>query len=292
MAYSTVQDRLARMHAGNLKRRFDRKRRGRARMIPRQVRRDIKRWLGRDPSRYGYEAGSWQMVMIQDMLYKKFRICCKTGTLRRTLKRIRFSYRKPRPIPYNSATPEEQEQFKVETNRLVSEAAKEGFTVLSCDEMHARLRFDAGYGWRPTNGHDTIKTNYSKKSVSVFGVRGSDSLHIRTVDTCNSKTFKGFLRVMLRIYPKILLILDNAPYHKSGTVTKFVKANEGRLRPVFLPPYTPQLNPIEQQWNVLRMMPVGRYFALVEDLRAAIAAIARRHQLRPVEMMDYPVVAQ
>ena len=109
MAYPTVRDWLVRMHAGNLKRRFGRRRRGRAKMISRQVRRSIKRWLGRDPSRYGYEAGSWQMVMIQDMLYKKFRIRCKTGTLRRALKRIRFSYRKPRPVPYNSATPEEQE---------------------------------------------------------------------------------------------------------------------------------------------------------------------------------------
>ena len=225
-------------------------------------------------------------------MYKKFRIRCKTGTLRRTLKRIRFSYRRPRPVPYNSATPEEQEQFKVETNRLVSEASEDEFTVLACDEMHASLWSDAGYGWRPTNGHDTIKTSYSKKSVSVFGVLGSGSLHIRTVDACNSKAFKGFLQEILRIYPKILLILDNASYHKSDTVTGFVKANEDRIRLVFLPAYTPQLNPIEQQWNVLRMMLVGRYFASVEDLRAVIAAITRRHQLRPVEVMDYRVAAQ
>ena len=39
-------------------------------------------------------------------------------------------------------------------------------------------------------------------------------------------------------------------------------------------------------------MLAGRYFASVVDLRAAIAAIARRHQLRPVEMMDYLVAAQ
>ena len=48
--------------------------------------------------------------------------------------------------------------------------------------------------------------------MSVFGVLGSDSLHIRTVDACNSKTFKGFLQDILRIYPKILLILDNASF--------------------------------------------------------------------------------
>ena len=265
VAYSTVRDWLVRMHAGNLKRRFDRKRRDRVRMILRQVHRNIKWWLGRDPTRYWYEAGSWQMVMIQDMLYKKFRIRCKTGTLRRALRRIRFSYRKPRPVPYNSATPEEQERFKVETNRLVNEAAKEGFAVLTCDEMHARLWSDAGYGWRPTNGHYTLKTSYSKKSVSVFGVLGFDSLHVRTVDACNSETFKVFLREMMRTHPRILLILDNAPCHRSETVTEFVKDNEDRLKPVFLPAYTPQLNPIEQQRNVLkRMMFAGRYFASVE----------------------------
>ena len=290
VAYSTVRDWLVRMHAGNLNRRFDRRRR--ARILTRRILRKIKRRLSRDPTRYGYEAGSWQMIMIQDMLSKKFRIRCRAGTLRRALKRIRFSYRKPRPVPYNSATPEEQERFKAETSLVVNKAAEDGFTVLLCDEMHARLWSDAGYGWRPTNGHDTIKTSYSKKSVSVFGVPGLDSIHIRTVDACNSETFKGFLRAMLRIYPKILLILDNAPYHKLETVTEFVKANEDRLRLVFLPAYTPQLNPIEQQWNVLKRMLAGRYFASVEDLRAAIAAIARRRQMRPVEMTNYLVAAQ
>ena len=102
VAYSTVRDWLVRMHAGNLNRRFDRRRRGRARILTRRILRKIKWWLGRDPTRYGYEAGSWQMIMIQDGPYKKFRIRCGAGTLRRALKRIRFSYRKPRPVPYNS----------------------------------------------------------------------------------------------------------------------------------------------------------------------------------------------
>ena len=97
---------------------------------------------------------------------------------------------------------------------------------------------------------------------------------------------------MLRIYPKILLILDNAPYHRSDTITEFVKANEDRLRLMFLPAHTPQLNPIEQQWNVLKRMLAGRYFALVEDLRAAIATIVRHRRMRPVEIVNYLVTAQ
>ena len=101
IAYSAIRDWLVRMHAGNLKMRFDRRRRGRARILTRRILRKIKRRLSRDPTRYGYEAGSWQIIMIQDGPYKKFRIRCKTGTLRRALNRIRFSHRKPRPVPYN-----------------------------------------------------------------------------------------------------------------------------------------------------------------------------------------------
>ena len=40
------------------------------------------------------------------------------------------------------------------------------------------------------------------------------------------------------------------------------------------------------------MMLAGRYFASVRDLRAAIATIARRRQMRPVGMMGYLVAAQ
>ena len=225
--YSTVRGWLVRMPAGNLDGRFDSRRRGRARMLSRKILRKIKRWLNRDPSRYGYVAGSWQLVMIQDMLYRMFSMRCKAGTLRRALRRIRFSYRKPRPVPYNAAASEEQERFKTDTNRLVNEAAEEGFTVLSCDEMHASLWPDANYGWRPTNGRDTTKIGYSRQSVSVFGVPGSDSLHIRTVDACNSETFKGFLREMLRIYPKILLVLDNTR-RRRGYGQLAQKPGEGR----------------------------------------------------------------
>ena len=43
------------------------------------------------------------------------------------------------------------------------------------------------------------------------------------------------------------MILDNASCHHSKTATEFVESTDGAIRLVFLPPYTPQLNPIEMQ---------------------------------------------
>lgn len=46
--------------------------------------------------------------------------------------------------------------------------------------------------------------------------------------------------------PRNLLILDNASWHKGA------KVDWGAFEPVFLPPYSPDLNPIEKLWLVLK----------------------------------------
>jgi transposase len=46
------------------------------------------------------------------------------------------------------------------------------------------------------------------------------------------------------------IIMDNAPIHTSDNIRKFI---EGRgYRCVYLPPYSPELNPIEQFWSVVK----------------------------------------
>ena len=219
-------------------------------------------------------------------------IRCKTGTLRRALRRIRFSYRKSRPVPYNAARPEEQERFKNGYQPGGRQGRPGGFTVLSCDEMHPRLWPGAGYGWRPTNGRDTVKTTYSKKSVSIYGVLGSGRVPHPDRTGMQLRDVQGVPAGDAPYLPQDLLILDNAPYHKSGTVTDFVEDNKDRLRLVFLPAHTPQLNPIEQQWNVLK-----RLLAAGTSRRSRSSGWPSRPSpatagCAPVRMMSYLAVAQ
>ena len=50
-------------------------------------------------------------------------------------------------------------------------------------------------------------------------------------------------------YPEdyIVLVCDGAAWHKSGTLQIFPN-----LELMFIPPYTPEMNPIEQIWRELR----------------------------------------
>jgi transposase len=90
--------------------------------------------------------------------------------------------------------------------------------------------------------------------------------------TFNAQTFGEFIRHLLQsTQGKIYLILDNARWHRSRDLKSFFEANKYRIVLVFLPPYSPELNPIERVWRVARRTVThNRYFLSIEELRSAL----------------------
>jgi transposase len=48
----------------------------------------------------------------------------------------------------------------------------------------------------------------------------------------------------------MVIIIDNASFHKSKKVVQLVEA--ARCRIIFLPPYSPDFNPIEHHWSFVK----------------------------------------
>ena len=71
--------------------------------------------------------------------------------------------------------------------------------------------------------------------------------------TCNTELFNAWLKQVLipELKPGQVLILDNASFHRSETSKKLVEAAGCKL--LFLPPYSPDLNPIEKCWANLKV---------------------------------------
>ena len=65
-------------------------------------------------------------------------------------------------------------------------------------------------------------------------------------------------------------------YHKSKAVREYVESAGGDAGLEFLPPYTPQLNPVETVWRDLKKRLAGRFFRSLDELKAAITAILER----------------
>lgn len=78
----------------------------------------------------------------------------------------------------------------------------------------------------------------------------------------NTTGFIGWLEhLMTKAYPtgQILLILDNASFHK-GEAVEAVRAHyKERLTFFFLPAYSPELNPIEGYWKHLKRQVHGNH---------------------------------
>ena len=66
---------------------------------------------------------------------------------------------------------------------------------------------------------------------------------------CNTDCMNLFLNELSNTFPrdKIILVCDGAAWHKSGSL----KIPEN-IKLIFIPPYTPEMNPIEQIWKEIR----------------------------------------
>ena len=66
---------------------------------------------------------------------------------------------------------------------------------------------------------------------------------------CNTDCMNVFLEQLSKKYPKdkIILVCDGAVWHKSASL-KIPK----NIELIFIPPYTPEMNPIEQIWKEIR----------------------------------------
>jgi transposase len=70
----------------------------------------------------------------------------------------------------------------------------------------------------------------------------------------NYKSFKKHLKKVLYIYrghSKIIVVADNVRYHHAKLLKKWL-LTKPVLELVYLPPYSPELNPIERAWWYMR----------------------------------------
>jgi transposase len=69
---------------------------------------------------------------------------------------------------------------------------------------------------------------------------------------------------------RLVLILDNARFHHTAMVQPFLGERRQVPRLSFLPPYSPELNPVERVWKLARRMCThNQYFPQLSDLVAA-----------------------
>lgn len=116
---------------------------------------------------------------------------------------------------------------------------------------------------------------WSNKKINIFGALiDGKKLHYEFYDSMNSLTYKAFLSEFIKRLSKkkkYVFLFDNAPYHKSSSITNYLKNLDKHIFVEFFPPYSPELNPTETCWKLIRAdVTNSTYFPTLENMQGEI----------------------
>jgi len=127
--------------------------------------------------------------------------------------------------------------------------------------------------WVPPEEKDPVVLHApTRKSIAYFGaVRPSDGkLVSMKSDVFNAYTFGCFLKKLRNNKgnkKKAIVVLDNARWHHAALLKSWLKEYQDSIQLMFLPAYSPELNPIERVWKLLRRLCVhNQHFEELIDL--------------------------
>lgn len=164
-----------------------------------------------------------------------------------------FVYKKPKGFPAK-ATVEAQEAFIKKYASLMN-TTPEDEPILFGDSVHPTQATVLSYGWIKKGKEHHIPTTGMRTRVNITGAINLETLDVfhREFEKINGKSFVEFLKVMEEEWcpkaPKIHFIVDRGSCHTSKEVKAYLRSSRIVLH--YLPPYSPNLNPIERLWKIM-----------------------------------------
>jgi len=190
----------------------------------------------------------WTAKAFHGYISDRYQIECSYQTVVRFFHRQGFALKVPRP--WSDRQDEKQREiFRQQVTKLLQEsdldlwfADESGFE----GDPRPRRRWDRkGRKTKATKNGDHLRMNVMgmvcPRTGQFFAIEASHA---------DAETFQAFLNEAAKMVDfqksRNILILDNATWHRSKTL------NWHRWQPMYLPPYSPDFNPIERIWLVMK----------------------------------------
>jgi transposase len=209
---------------------------------------------------------------IIEYIWKTYGIRFSISGLNKWFHQHSFSYKQPKGVPHKF---DEEKQADViqRYTALKSQAIEE--IILFMDAMHPTQATKVSCDWI-RKGHDkAIETTGSRTRLNLVGAIDLNNLagaQVKRYEKVNSETIQTFFTELCAengTNKHIHLILDSAGYHRAKVVKD--KADELNRKLHFLPPYSPNSNPIERLWKVMNEhVRNNKYFATAKEFRNKI----------------------
>ena len=180
--------------------------------------------------------------------------------------------KKPSPTPAK-ADLDQQGAFIAQYETLMTQTPEDE-PILFGDGVHPTMATKVTCGWIRTGVRKPIPTTASRTRMNLMGTLDLQKMALHTTghETIDSQAMEQHFDHLRQSYPqapRIHLILDQGPYNTS----QHTKSAALRYNIVlhYLPPYSPNLNPIERCWKIMNeYVRNNRFFSSAREFRDAI----------------------
>ena len=133
------------------------------------------------------------------------------------------------------------------------------------DEMRYGLISNFRRSWSKRGERTVIDAQMEYKSLYLFSAispETGESFHQNGFSSMNSQNVYIFLKELQKRFPDnhLVIVWDNAPFHKSKDFNKLEDVTF-----INLPPYSPELNPVERFFAEVRKETANRTFQSIEE---------------------------
>ena len=248
--------------------------------------------IEKEPHELGYEFGRWTAQRLATYLGKETGIELSSSQVRRILKAKKFVYIWAKYSLEDKWDKDKRQAFKkkLEEYLKITKETPNLLQVWFWDESGFSLRAIRRKNWSKKGSRKKITGQRSKGRINVMGgLRYSDKKRfVEFVKKGNSESFKEVLKVFYEEVinewieagniredfqekgPKIVIVLDNASFHKKAEILEEIKKEMPNIVLEFLPEYSPDYNLIELVWHSAKEYLANRLFQSVEELESLL----------------------
>lgn len=217
-------------------------------LTPEQEMMICKSIIDRRPEQLKLDFALWTRDAVRQLIKTNTGIDMPIRTVGEYLKRWGFTPQKPVKFAYERK-PQLVKEWLDRVYPGIRERAKtEKAEIYWGDETGLQSSDVRGRGFAPRGKTPIINVTAKYENLSmVSAITNKGRVHWMIVDgSVNIERFIEFLQGLIKYSRhKIFLILDNLKVHHGKLVTAWVKKYETRIELFFLPPYSPDLNPVE-----------------------------------------------
>ncbi|WP_278279707.1 IS630 family transposase [Clostridium sp. DMHC 10] len=215
--------------------------------------------MNKDPREFGFNASTWSIDRMREHIRDKYGRLYSYERMRQIIKSLNNSYKRAEYHP-TLANAEAQKCFKKIAKLITLVENSSDKVIYVCDETATKDESTNRKTWSPVGHPPVIERNASSVGLKLIGATEITTDFQSVIDaypykeTINSDKFIEFLQRLIDINAgkKVFVILDNAKIHKSSSIENFELRNIGKLELIYLPPYSPELNPQENVWNLYK----------------------------------------